>query len=62
MGTEKKSGAPAKRGRPPLPKGTRRDEWLKIRVTAKELREMRKRAKAAKTSLTEFVVSRTLRE
>jgi hypothetical protein len=46
-----------KAGRPPLPKGSAKNETLRIRVTADELRAYESKAKTSKQTVSEWIRS-----
>jgi hypothetical protein len=46
-----------KAGRPPLPKGDAKDEFLRIRVTPEELHATKMEAKSKKKSVSEWIRS-----
>jgi predicted HicB family RNase H-like nuclease len=48
---------PKKAGRPPLPKGDAKAEFLRIRVTPDELRAIELEAKSKKKSVSEWIRS-----
>jgi hypothetical protein len=46
---------PKKAGRPPMPKGDAKAKYLRVRVTADELRSIESSAKANKQSVSEWI-------
>lgn len=46
-----------KAGRPPLPKGSAKDEMLRIRITLDERRAIESKAKASKQTVSDWIRS-----
>jgi uncharacterized protein (DUF1778 family) len=51
---------PRKPGRPPLPKGSAKAGFLRVRVTADELRSIESAAKMASQTMSEFIRGKLL--
>lgn len=60
--TSKKTPAKKRMGRPPKTAGEPRTEWLRLRVSVSEKRQLTTNAAAAGMSLTEFLVVRGMQK